>query len=73
MVWLSITAAVGLVSRPSTPSGVRHQRRDPLPFLVRHVRRIAFHLAVDPGHPAPLLWRPHPELESYFADFPNRL
>ncbi|WP_200858767.1 PolC-type DNA polymerase III domain-containing protein, partial [Gluconobacter thailandicus] len=26
-----------------------------------------------PGHPAPLLWRPHPELESHQIDFPNRL
>lgn len=27
----------------------------------------------DPGHPAPLLWHPHPELELYQTDFPNRL
>ncbi|GAC89070.1 hypothetical protein NBRC3257_3134 [Gluconobacter thailandicus NBRC 3257] len=28
---------------------------------------------VGRGHPAPLLWRPHPELESHQIDFPNRL
>ena len=69
---VSLSSASWDFTRPFTTSG-RHQRRDPLPFLVRHVRRIALRLASDPGHQTPLLRHPHPELESYLDDFPNRL
>ena len=42
------------------------------PFIVCQIRRVALGLSGDPGHPASLLWRPHPELESHPAHFPNR-
>src|SRR5690348_15278400 len=69
------------LTRPAPASGFRHQRRDPLPFLVRQIRRISLGLSGDPGHPASLLACPHPKCESYslryrnprLAQFSNRL
>src|SRR5215203_6591744 len=49
---------------PSTP-WLGHQRRHPLPFLVRQVRRVALGLAGDLAHAATTLLCPHPELESH--------
>lgn len=46
-------------------SGLRHQRRDPLPFFVRQVRRIALGFPGDPGYSALLLMCPHPKYESH--------
>ncbi|AFW02605.1 hypothetical protein BAR24_10875 [Gluconobacter oxydans] len=40
-----------------------HEWRDPRPFLFRHIRRVTLRLAADDPS-QPLLWRPHPELES---------
>lgn len=56
-------AEVNLARTPA-PAGLRHQRRDLLPLLVRQVRRIALGLPGDLGHPPTALLCPHPELES---------
>src|SRR4051794_14044269 len=62
---------------PAPASGLGHQRRDRLPFLIRQVGRIALRLLGDLGHPAAALLGPHPELESYLTaswnPFPNGL
>jgi hypothetical protein len=52
-------------ARTSTPPGLGHQRRDPLPFLVRQIRRVTLRLLRDLGHPATALLRPHQQLESF--------
>ncbi len=52
------------LARPTTATRFGHERRNPLPFLIRQIGRITLRLSGDPGHPAPLLWCPHPELES---------
>lgn len=57
-------AELHLARPPATP-GLRHQRRDLLPFLVRQVGRVALGLLGDLGHPATALLCPHPKLESH--------
>src|SRR5215469_6918278 len=52
------------LARPATPARRRHQRRDPLPFLIRQIRRVALRLLGDLGHSTPALLRPHRQLES---------
>jgi hypothetical protein len=51
------------LARPPAPTRLRHQRRDPLPLLVRQIRRITLRLPGNLGHPAPGLTCPHRELE----------
>ena len=49
---------------PAAPRRLGHQRRDPLPFLIRQVRRVAFGFPGNLGHPATALLCPHPRLEA---------
>ena len=65
---------------PSPAARLGHQRTEPLPSLIRQIRWIALGLLRDGGHPASLLWRPHPELQSHHhpdqnpnQEFPNGL
>lgn len=53
------------LARPAKRSWLRHQRRDPRPFLVRQIRRIPLGLPGDLGHPASGLICPHPKCESH--------
>lgn len=57
-------AELDFARTPSAP-GLRHQRRDPRPFLIRQIRRVALGLSGDFGHPAPLLACPHQKCESH--------
>src|SRR5215469_7417505 len=52
------------LARPAAPARLRHQRRDPLPFLIRQIARVALRLLGDLGHSTPALLRPHRQLES---------
>src|SRR5215471_18458002 len=52
------------LARPAAPARRRHQRRDPLPFLIRQIRRVALRLLGDLGHSTPALLRPRRQLES---------
>ena len=49
---------------PATPRRLGHQRCDPLPFLIRQVRRVALGFPGNLGHPATALLCPHPMLEA---------
>jgi hypothetical protein len=58
-----IVAEIDL-ARPAAPARLRHQQRDPLPFLIRQIRQVALRLLGDLSHSTPALLRPHRQLES---------
>ena len=43
------------LARLPPASGLRHQRRDPRPFVICQIRGVALGLLGDPGHPARLI------------------
>jgi hypothetical protein len=67
------------LARPASAPGLGHQERNPLPFLIGQIARIALRLLGNLGHPTTALLGPHPERESCgyplgnpIPEFPNR-